>query len=209
MIETKDAYNEWAQTYDQVINPTRDMESKAIREVLSGVKVKHILEIGCGTGKNTEWLADRCDHLTAVDFSKEMLKVALEKNRNNKVTFKQADITQPWGFEKADLICCSLVLEHIKDIFFIFSQAASCLNPKGSFYICELHPFKQLSGSRAKFEKDGSLVQLDYYIHHITDFHSSAIQNGFFSEEIMEWFDDAERQQPRLVSFLFSKKQNI
>src|SRR5688572_25550007 len=152
-MQTQDAYNNWAKTYDTVINKTRDLEAKAIRISLEDETPGHILEIGCGTGKNTQWLVNKCRHLTAIDFSPEMLKIASKKITDDRVQFKQADITKQWTFDKANLITCSLVLEHIQDLSFIFQQAVATLDTGGKFYIAELHPYKQLQGSRAKFEQ--------------------------------------------------------
>ncbi len=60
-MQTRDAYNNWSGTYDIVENKTRDLEAKAIRSILKEVQVDHILEIGCGTGKNTVWLVEKCN----------------------------------------------------------------------------------------------------------------------------------------------------
>jgi len=206
-VQTKDAYNNWSKTYDTVENKTRDLESEAIKSVLKGNRVERILEIGCGTGKNTVWLKDKCTHLIAIDFSAEMLQEARQKISDDKIIFLEADITKPWNFEKVDLITCSLVLEHIENIAFIFDQAIRTLNPNGQFYIGELHPYKQIQGSRAKFEQDGNLLQLDYFIHHISDYFDTAYKAGFICENLQEWFDAGERNQaPRLISYLFRKK---
>ena len=35
LMDTKDAYNQWANTYDSVINKTRDLEARAIRTILA------------------------------------------------------------------------------------------------------------------------------------------------------------------------------
>ena len=206
-MQTQDAYNNWAQTYDTVINKTRDLEGEAVRSVLKNRKVGHILEIGCGTGKNTLWLAEKCTQLTATDFSQKMLQVAQQKISDSKISFIEADITKPWPFDPVDLITCSLVLEHIENLAFIFSQAAAKLASGGQFYICELHPYKQLQGSRAKFEQDGNLLHLEYFIHHISDYLSAAANAGFICNDLQEWFDTADRNQaPRLLSCLFTKK---
>ncbi len=206
-MQTKDAYNNWAETYDNVNNLTRDLEAKVIRTLLEPIKAERILEIGCGTGKNTQLLAGRCQQLIAVDFSEEMMQVAKEKIKDDKVQFLQADITKPWNFGKADLITSSLVLEHIEDLSFIFQQAAHTLNDGGLFYICELHPYKQLQGSRAKFEKDGNILHLEYFVHHVSEYFNAAMQNGFVCDHLHEWFDTDDRSQtPRLVSFIFRKK---
>ena len=206
-IKTKDAYNAWAKTYDSVVNKTRDLDAEALRTVLADIKPKTILEIGCGTGKNTEWLKSQCEELTAVDFSKEMLAVAKEKVTDSKVTFKRADITKKWRFGKAQLITCNLVLEHVENIDFVFQQAAKSLKKKGHFFLCEYHAFRQYQGKGAKFEQNGRELLLEYFVHHISEFHEVATRNGFICNDLREWFDDNNRTQtPRLVSFLFQKK---
>jgi ubiquinone/menaquinone biosynthesis C-methylase UbiE len=151
-MQTKQAYNQWSKTYDRVENKTRDMEAFVIRSVLHDIKADRILEIGCGTGKNTSWLLDKCTQLTAIDFSEEMLAAAQQKIKSDKIKFIQADITQDWNFGKFELITCSLVLEHIENLQQVFEEAVKSLHIGGYFYIGELHPFKQLQGSRAKFE---------------------------------------------------------
>ena len=54
-MNNRQAYNLWSETYDTVENKTRDLEARALRESVAGENLD-ILEIGCGTGKNTEWL---------------------------------------------------------------------------------------------------------------------------------------------------------
>lgn len=206
-MQTQDAYNNWANTYDHVPNKTRDLEAIAIRAVLSNMHFDKALEIGCGTGKNTVWLAAHCNQLTAIDFSTEMMQLAQQKIKSPNVVFKQADITKPWQLQQVNLITCSLVLEHIENLVHVFKQAATVLEKGGLFYICELHPYKQLQGSRAKFEKDGSTLHLEYFIHHISDFVTAAKQYGFFCKDLQEWFDNSDRNEiPRLVSYLFEKE---
>jgi ubiquinone/menaquinone biosynthesis C-methylase UbiE len=61
------AYNEWSRIYDEMSNETRDMEANAIRSMISGKRLS-ILELGCGTGKNTQFLKDLADEMIAVDF---------------------------------------------------------------------------------------------------------------------------------------------
>lgn len=206
-MNTQAAYDEWAGTYDSVQNKTRDLELIAGKEVLTNADFSGVLEAGCGTGKNTSWLIERSKHITAVDFSEGMLEIAKQKIQSAHVKFQQADLTKPWNFDKVSLIICSLVLEHIENLDHIFKQASLVLETNGHFYICELHPYKQLEGSRAKFEQTGKLIELEYFIHHITDFYSAATANGFQCIDLKEWFDDNDRSTtPRLVSFLFQKK---
>lgn len=205
-MDTGDAYDKWSHSYDHVGNKTRDLEGKAIRLVLAGIYCRHILELGCGTGKNTGWLTGHCEVLTAFDFSEGMLEQAKQKTDSSKVTFRLADITRPWIVKPADLICCSLVLEHIEDLDFIFREAAGILEKDGQFYICELHPYRQLQGARARFEHEGSTVHLEYFVHHFSDYMNAALRNGFICVDLQEWFDGEQHQEmPRLISYLFRK----
>jgi ubiquinone/menaquinone biosynthesis C-methylase UbiE len=211
-IKTKVAYNHWAKTYDTVDNKTRDLDAIVIKNKLAEIKAKTIIELGCGTGKNTAFLSAKCDKLIAVDFSKEMLLIAKNKIKNadkndHKIAFKQADITKKWTFGKADLITCNLILEHIENLDFTFQQAAKTLKKRGLFFICEYHSFRQYQGKGARFEKDGKELAVEYFVHHISDFCEAAKRNGFILNDLQEWFDDDDRTQiPRLTSFLFQKK---
>ena len=206
-MNTQQSYNKWAETYDTMPNKTRDLELIAVKEVLAAADFSTVLEIGCGTGKNTSWLLKSTNDLTAVDFSEGMLEQARKKINDPNVKFQQADITKPWNFKRSTLIICSLVLEHIENLDFIFEEATKNLEVNGCFYVCELHPYKQLEGSRAKFEQGNELIELEYFIHHISDFFTAASRNGFQCLDLIEWFDDNDKKTtPRLVSFLFQKK---
>jgi ubiquinone/menaquinone biosynthesis C-methylase UbiE len=124
------------------------------------------------------------------------------------VQFQRADITQPWSFvqEKMDLITCSLILEHIEDLHFVLQQAANVLHPGGLFYICELHPYKQYSGSKARFQTAEGMQVLTCFVHHVSDYTEAALQNGLRIVALQEWFDEGDNMgMPRLISFLFQK----
>jgi predicted TPR repeat methyltransferase len=205
-MSTRELYNQWSATYDEVENKTRDLEKAAGMQTLESFQVDSIIELGCGTGKNTEWLADKAAHLIAVDLSEEMMAKAKEKIRRPNVSFQQADITKPWNFihDKADLVTCSLILEHIKDLRPVFQQVKDHLNEAGHFYVCELHPFKQYSGSKARFETAEGTKVLDCYTHHFSDYLGAASACGLSLVQLNEWFDEDDRPGvPRLASFLF------
>jgi ubiquinone/menaquinone biosynthesis C-methylase UbiE len=205
-MNIQQAYNSWAHTYDTVENKTRDLEGLKLRDTLSKIDFKTVLEIGCGTGKNTQWLLTRSKHVVAIDFSTEMLDKAKAKINADNVEFVQADILKEWKFKSqaVDLITFSLILEHIQNIDFVFKQARSFLRPGGFLYIGELHPFKQYQGSKAKFETDHGIFELECFVHHLSDFFSAAKNNGLECIELQEWFDHDDRTTtPRLLMMLF------
>lgn len=207
-MNIQEAYNQWASTYNDVINLTRDVELKAKMSTLSTLSFTHVLELGCGTGKNTAWLLQHAKSVTAVDFSEQMLARAKERVKNKRVNFVQADINQPWSFATTeyDLITCSLVLEHIENLQAVFEKASKCLGSGGHFYIGELHPFKQYAGSKARFEAENEVKILDCYTHHVSEFVQHAHAFGFAMAELNEWFDDDSKSGiPRVLTLLFRK----
>lgn len=202
------AYNIWSGQYDTNENKTRDLDKKSTIETLSKFDFSNVVELGCGTGKNTKWLLERATQVIGLDFSQEMLDKAKEKISDDKVTFKKADLRRNWEIDNAfaDLITCSLTLEHIKDLNHIFNQTRQKLKTGGLFFISELHPFKQYSGSKAKYETENGTQELEVYIHHISEYLNDANNNGFKLNELNEWFDDDDKKGlPRLVSFVFKK----
>lgn len=56
-MSIQNAYNEWSESYDVDTNLTRDLDRKVIRDLLANLQFDSILELGCGTGKNTIFLA--------------------------------------------------------------------------------------------------------------------------------------------------------
>ena len=202
------AYNSWAVQYDTNENKTRDLEGLALKKILSGKTYKQCLELGCGTGKNTEWLLTICDQITAIDFSQGMLDIAKNKIKSANVQFIEADITKDWSFANAtyDLVTFSLMLEHIEDLYAVFEKLAKVTAAGSHVYIGELHPFKQYAGSKARFETETGTEVLTCFNHHVTDFIQAANASGFQLLLLDEQFDDADRSQiPRILNLLFEK----
>lgn len=206
-MDTKSAYDLWSKQYDSNENKTRDLEAKALRITLEKIEFNNCLEIGCGTGKNTEWLLTKANHISAVDISDEMITRAKEKIISGKVQFITADINKEWNFAetKYDLITFSLVLEHIENLDHIFKEASKVLKPEGYIYLGELHPYKQYLGTKARFETEDGLQILDCYNHNISDFVKSTRRYGLELKDINEFFDDDITVIPRVLTIIFRK----
>lgn len=207
-MNVEKAYNLWSVQYDTNENKTRDLDKKSTIETLSRYDFDNVLELGCGTGKNTKWLLQKANKIIGLDFSQEMLHLAKAKITNSKVQFKKNDLTKSWEVENgfADLITSSLTLEHIKNLDHIFKEANRTLKKDGLFFISELHPFKQYTGSQARYETDEGLQKVDAYIHHISEYLTEAEKSNFTLLEIKECFDQqSDHQIPRLISFVFQK----
>jgi ubiquinone/menaquinone biosynthesis C-methylase UbiE len=207
-MSVQESYNHWSATYDTDENLTRDLDQAVTRETLADSQWKSILEVGCGTGKNTALLAQIGDRVGALDFSEGMLKKAKDKQGSDNVIFLLADITKQWpcADESVDLVVCNLVLEHIEDLSFVFSEASRSLMEGGRFFVCELHPFLQYQGKKARFQRDQGTTEIRAFVHHLSDFLEAAEVIGLTLMACREWWHEEDQDQPpRLVSFMFEK----
>src|SRR5258706_5964299 len=111
-MNIQQAYTDWSATYDQDRNLTRDLDEIVTREMLANLRSNSTLEIGCGTGKNTELLAQISQYVSAVDFSLSMIEKARRKFLSDNEEFILAGISQPWGFfgRSFEFVLCNLVL---------------------------------------------------------------------------------------------------
>lgn len=199
-------YNIWAHQYDIGVNPTRDLDKIVTIKSLSGINFSNVLEIGCGTGKNTEWLITRADSLVGLDFSKNMLALAKQKVMSDKVTFINANLIQKWPVidNSFDLATINLTLEHLDKLDHIFHSLHKKLTIGGKCFVCELHPKKQAEGSKAQFVING--VRKDFYTYRHTeqDYIRAAQKAGFVLLSKKDWLDN-DQDLPRLISFIFEK----
>ena len=209
-MSVRAAYDDWSNTYDTDKNLTRDLDRVVTKKILTGLKCKAVIELGCGTGKNTLLLSQIAEKVYALDFSPSMVENAKEKVNAANVVFSLGDITKPWFYdnESADLVTCNLILEHIEDLSFIFSEASRVLVKGGYFFISELHPFRQYKGTKANFQREQKIVEIQAFVHNISDFLTMAKNHGFMLEDFAEsWHEQDRNKPPRLASFLFKKPQ--
>lgn len=205
------AYDLWASQYDSNDNLTRDLDASVVRAAPLLVQGRHVLELGCGTGKNTTWLAESAQHVVALDFSVGMLEVARRRVQASNVQFVQHDVRQSWPLDNSavDLVIGNLVLEHVQDLAPIYAEASRVLRTGGQLFLCELHPYKQLAGSQARFSDHvtSETVLVQAFVHTTAEYVNGALAAGFTLQHLGEWYDDgaAEGGPPRLLSLLFSR----
>ena len=205
------AYDRWSRRYDDDHNATRDLDARVVRQSPLHVANARVLELGCGTGKNSEWLASKAHSLVALDFSPGMLDVARRRVRSERVRFVEHDITRPWPVEPAsiDVVVGNLVLEHVRDLGPIYAEAARVLRPAGELFLCELHPYRQLRGGQAHFqdEKTNETVPVTAYRHSVSEYVNGGLAAGLTLRALGEHVEDSALtgSPPRLLSVLFER----
>lgn len=204
--EIAHAYDRWSNTYNTDRNRTRERAYQVLRQVPLPLSDRDLIEIGCGTGLNTQWLAEQARSVVAVDFSPGMLERAKELVHSPRVRFIQHDINSPWpvATASADVVIAMLVLEHISDLEPIFKQARRTLRPDGELFLCELHPTRQLTGRQAEFMNSatGELERIPAFLHDVSEYVNVALSAGFQLVRLGEWRDEGAPQTelPRVLS---------
>ncbi len=206
------AYDEWAETYDTDPNRTRELAGQVLRKLNLPVAGRDVVEIGCGTGRNSEWLITQAASITAVDFSEKMLQRARVRVNDPRVHFIQHDVHNAWPIAdgSTDIVIAMLVLEHVELLDTVFAEAARVLRRGAELFICELHPMRQLLGGQAQFSntRTGERELVPAFIHNISDFVNGGLATGLELTRLDEWRDpDAEPNSiPRLLSLQFRKQ---
>ncbi len=205
------AYDRWSAQYDDNENPTRDLDALVVRQELGQLTGRTILEVGCGTGKNTVWLAEQSTHVIALDFSAGMLAVARRRVEAANVRFVQHDVRETWPLRDAevDVVIGNLVLEHVADLAPVYREASRVLKPGGLLFLCELHPYKQLLGSQARFTDPDTheTVHVTAFAHSMAEYVNGGLDARFSLCKLSEWRDAGAlaNAPPRLVSLLFAR----
>ena len=214
------AYDRWATSYDLDDTRTRDLDARVLRESDLAVSGRDVLELGCGTAKNTVWLAERARRVLGLDFSRGMLEVARSRITTGNVDLVEHDVQTRWPVSDGgfDLVIADLILEHVENVTLVFAEAVRVLRPGGTMFMCELHPSRQWRGGQAHFtdEWSGETIFAPAYAHSIAEYVNAGISAGLELRRLDEWTDDEGqgpadaagdpvRRLPRLVSIRFDK----
>jgi malonyl-CoA O-methyltransferase len=188
-------YDRWSEVYDHDLNPLVALEEPVVREALGDVRGLSVLDLGCGTGRHSLWLAAAGARVTAVDFSEGMLAAARKKPGASDVRFQVHDLHQPLPFDAAsfDRVVSGLVLEHLRDLRFVFGEARRVLKPDGRAVVSAMHPAMFLRGAFARFTDpaSGEKVAPGSVPYPIGDFVMAAVRAGFALEDVVERAPDA------------------
>jgi len=203
-LDVRSGYDLWAPGYDQAPNRTRDAAMARFRTWTDRFRNARVLELGCGTGLNTEHLADHARAVVALDFSEAMLERAKSRLHGRGVEFLSRDLALGLPFADAnfDVVVETLVLEHLPELGPLFAEAARVLRPGGRLLLAELHPYRQLLGRQARIETaDGEATLIRAFTRSVSDFVGAGLGAGFTLKAMTEDFDPSG--EPRLLGLEF------
>ncbi|KAE8147716.1 S-adenosyl-L-methionine-dependent methyltransferase [Aspergillus avenaceus] len=218
-LETVEAYNRWAEVYDTDGNFLQALDSiemqrllpRLVAKVAESGPVRKLVDLGCGTGRNTRRLlefAPQDAQVVGVDASPGMLEVAratinkemeVDASGSERVLLDIYDLLQsppvpPECSKEASGVISTLVLEHIPVAQF-FEGVAALISSGGYFLLTNMHS-DMGSISQAGFvdTATGTKIRPTSYSHTIEEVLKAAEEAGFDVVEL-----DGEQVRERKV----------
>ncbi|TMC58876.1 MAG: class I SAM-dependent methyltransferase [Chloroflexi bacterium] len=191
-LSVREGYDLWSDTYDDTPNPVVRMDARHTVALLRPQAGEHVLDAGCGTGRNFEPVVRAGSRLTGVDFSHGMLETA--KHRYPGVPLALGDLQQPLPFaaETFDAVLCALIGEHLTQLRAVFENFYVLLKPSGRLLFSVYHPAMAEAGKEAHFEHDGVEYRLGAERHGIEDYRRPMNAAGFALIQRHEFKGDAQ-----------------
>lgn len=108
------------------------VELPAITSLVGKLEGKRLLDLGCGYGDHAAEYVKRGACVVGVDNSKRLLAFAQAQNiKNAEFIFHDIKKKLPFPDASFDVITCSLVLDHIKDLKKLFKETHRVLKKDG------------------------------------------------------------------------------
>ena len=208
MTTVRTGYDRWAAVYDHDANPLIGLEEPALHAAVGDPHGLNVLDLGCGTGRHSLWLAAAGASVTALDFSAGMLAEARAKPGAEGIRFVVHDLHEPLPLADAafDLVVSGLVLEHLRELDGFFGEIRRVLRTGGRAIVSTMHPAMFLLGTQARFTDPatGERIAPGSVPHPVGAFVMAAVRSGLRLIDVVEAAPDAEfaRRFPRAEKYV-------
>jgi SAM-dependent methyltransferase len=159
---TREAYDRlaavWSSTTDE--GPFNGfLERPALQALVPDLRGATVLDAGCGSGAQAQWLLDQGADVIGVDISPRMIDEA-ERRCAGRGRFLVADLAEPLPLEprSVDGVTSSLALHYVEDLSRPLRSFATALRPGGWAVISLDHPFGPATPGRRGGYFDTELV---------------------------------------------------
>lgn len=195
-VTARAGYDLWAPHYALDANPLLTLQRRRMEPMLPPIRGKRIVDLACGTGRWLERIAARAPlYFLGIDFSHGMLQRANKVPALNGHAFCGDCSSLPLRDRCADVVLCSLALDHIPDLELFARETARIADDGGVFLLSEFHPEAHARGWKRTFEKDGSTFELQVTPRPLADVHDAFVAAGFWLEQHEEpCFGETERR---------------
>jgi ubiquinone/menaquinone biosynthesis C-methylase UbiE len=194
--ELKRIYNKGSMKYLKTQKPNRSrlFLSRCVQKIIGGIKGKTVLDVGCGFGFDTKWLAKKSAKVYAIDISDKMIRLAEKECRGLGVNFSVQDLTKT-KFRSSffDIIVSFLSITYCSDINKVWKEFRRILKNNGNIFIVVSHPVRKMVKYThfnyfehgKHYEKYAGFTRFSYY-RTIEDFVNSAAEHELYLRRLFE-----------------------
>jgi ubiquinone/menaquinone biosynthesis C-methylase UbiE len=120
----------------KIVDQKQNMGRHLIKKFTSNIYYEKVLDLGAGNGDDL--LAIRNNNENAQLFAIENYKPCIKELENRNIKYFSLNLENqklPFGDNEMDLIIANQILEHTKEIFWIFHEISRVLKPGGYFLV--------------------------------------------------------------------------
>lgn len=126
--------DDWYTSQDHPIALLRAENKLRAPWILSEIK-GNVLDVGCGGGFLSNYLAKQGVQVTGIDISPSSVEVAKKYDTTRTVHYQVADAYQlPFADQSFDNVCAMDILEHVNAPEKLIAEASRVLRPGGKFF---------------------------------------------------------------------------
>lgn len=205
-----------------------DLDQKKINLELikrPGIKMldnKSILDLGCGSGIHTKYLATKFPKVKSIvgmDNSREFIKIAKEVNSDKLITYTLGSMDRiPAKSNSFDLIYSRYTLHYSKNLAKTLKEIYRVTKPNGILFFQDVHPTYTLFFKKSKnyatkeilsMPIQGSKIKVTHPSFTIQEYVNAITKNSWKLLELKEYFGARSKiknyQVPTIITFKLQK----
>jgi cytosine/adenosine deaminase-related metal-dependent hydrolase/ubiquinone/menaquinone biosynthesis C-methylase UbiE len=145
-VSPSEAFDTWAQVYDEQPNPLLLLEQRFLSQMLQDVGGLDVLDVGCGTGRWLQLLASHAPRsLIGVDASAQMLHRAATKLGPAADIRLGSCTALPVQDATVDLVIASFVLSYLENLDTFARELHRVTRPGSNVFLSDMHPDTAIS----------------------------------------------------------------
>ena len=184
-------------------NPRHNKVKKDLKDIIK--EEMNVLDLGCGTGITTKYIAELGAKVLGVDLSPKLVEFAKENSNHQNIEYRIADITNlDLDKKKFDVICLVDVMEHIPiEKIPGLIESIKRYSQNNTIVYLNIPDARLQSWMRNKYPERLQIIDEAYFMANILHMFSSI---GFEAIEIKTYGIDMPLQY---TSYIFVKKDVI
>jgi len=194
-LEASKIFNEYAEYYvsRERENPNRKKLFKVIKKILKNTNGKKVLDVGCGGGTTSRWLAKNGATVIGSDISDKMIEIARINCIDTDANFFVSDM-EDMGLpdNEFDVVLANFSIMYKKNLDDILKELTRVLKGRGELVIVVPHPVRKMVKYTGDYFKDGKhweklgKMKIFGYYRTVEDYVSSIMKSGFAIKELRE-----------------------